>query len=254
MGSSGAANFFHYSPYLPLSCPVHSHPATPKQLRLFCRLTLFQFIILKYRFFYSEEALRRTQRRRTTTASTGSSLSQKKRRRRCYLRRAQQCRATASSRINLWLLPSHSLHNIFGFQTPRKMYCAFNKSYEDYKWYWKTLKDNGLWDKPTCLNRKQELGCLIDDVREVMPHCVIKDVRDRWPNPPNVPYQGHRRSWKARSPHMDRPHYSFSAQHSNVVLQLAYTLTHSYFCQWLLQEYFFVLIQSLARQSKTTRF
>lgn len=64
----------------------------------------------------------------------------------------------------------------------------------DYKWYWKTLKDNGLWDNPTYLDRKQELGCLIDDVREVMPHCVIKDVRDRWPNPPNVPYQGHRRS------------------------------------------------------------
>ena len=31
---------------------------------------------------------------------------------------------------------------------------------------------------------------MIDDVREVMPHCVIKDVRERWPNPPNVSYQG----------------------------------------------------------------
>lgn len=87
----------------------------------------------------------------------------------------------------------------------------------DYKWYWKTLKDNGLWDNPTYLDRKQELGCLIDDVREVMPHCVIKDVRDRWPNPPNVPYQGHRRSWKASWPYMDRPQNSFSAQYLNEV-------------------------------------
>ena len=35
--------FFHYSPYLPLSCPVHSHPATPKKLRLFCMLTLLLY-------------------------------------------------------------------------------------------------------------------------------------------------------------------------------------------------------------------
>ena len=30
------------------------------------------------------------------------------------------------------------------------------------------------------------------DVREVMLHCVVKDIRNRWPNPPNVPYQGYR--------------------------------------------------------------
>lgn len=28
--------------------------------------------------------------------------------------------------------------------------------------------------------RKEQLGCHIDDVREVMPHCVIKDVRERY--------------------------------------------------------------------------
>ena len=68
------------------------------------------------------------------------------------------------------------------------------KRRKDYKWYWRTLKDCGLWDNPQHLEKKLELGCLIDDVREVMPHCVIKDVRERWPNPPDVPYQGHRRS------------------------------------------------------------
>ena len=68
------------------------------------------------------------------------------------------------------------------------------KRRKDYRWFWRTLKDCGLWENPTYLARKQELGCMIDDVREVMPHCVIKDVCDRWPNPPNVPYQGHRHS------------------------------------------------------------
>ena len=68
------------------------------------------------------------------------------------------------------------------------------KRRNNYKWFWRTLKDCGLWENPTYLARKQDLGCMIDDVREVMPHCVIKDVRNRWPNPPHVPYQGHRRS------------------------------------------------------------
>ena len=68
------------------------------------------------------------------------------------------------------------------------------KRRKDYKWFCRTLKDCGLWENPTYLARKEELGCMIDDVREVMPHCVVKDVRNRWPNPPYVPYQGHRRS------------------------------------------------------------
>ena len=68
------------------------------------------------------------------------------------------------------------------------------KRRKDYKWYWRTLKVCGLWENSIYLERKEELGCLIDDVREVMPHCLVKDVRRRWPNPPHVPYQGHRRS------------------------------------------------------------
>lgn len=68
------------------------------------------------------------------------------------------------------------------------------KRRKDYKWYWRTLKDCGLWDNPVYQQRKEDLGCHIDDVREVMPHCVIKDVRGRWPNPPHVPYQGHQRA------------------------------------------------------------
>ena len=68
------------------------------------------------------------------------------------------------------------------------------KRRKDFKWYWRTLKDCGLWEDPLYQTRKQQLSCHIEDVREVMPHCVIKDVRERWPNPPHVPYQGHRRA------------------------------------------------------------
>lgn len=67
------------------------------------------------------------------------------------------------------------------------------KRLKDYRWYWRTLKDCGLWEDPVYLAHKTSLGCLIDDIREVMPHCVLKDVRGRWPNPEGVPYQGHRR-------------------------------------------------------------
>ncbi|CAH3016425.1 unnamed protein product, partial [Porites evermanni] len=49
------------------------------------------------------------------------------------------------------------------------------KRRKDYMWYWRTLKDCCLWEDPVYQARKEQLGCHIDDVREVMPHCVIKD-------------------------------------------------------------------------------
>ena len=41
------------------------------------------------------------------------------------------------------------------------------KRRKDYRWYWRTLKDCGLWENPIYLAHKLELGCLIDDAREV---------------------------------------------------------------------------------------
>ena len=35
------------------------------------------------------------------------------------------------------------------------------------------------------------VGIFIEDVREVLPNCVVADVRKRWPNPPDMPYKGH---------------------------------------------------------------
>ena len=36
------------------------------------------------------------------------------------------------------------------------------------------------------------LGGRVDGPREIMPLCVIKDVRRRYPNPDGVPYMGHK--------------------------------------------------------------
>ena len=43
------------------------------------------------------------------------------------------------------------------------------------------------------LARKVELGDHLDAVRERMPKFVVKDVRERFTNPPGIPYLGHKR-------------------------------------------------------------
>lgn len=66
----------------------------------------------------------------------------------------------------------------------------------DYRALYTILKRKGLWRDPIYVQRKEALGCYIDDVREVMPVCVVEDVRKRWPNLDRVPYCGHRRTWR----------------------------------------------------------
>ena len=66
-----------------------------------------------------------------------------------------------------------------------------SKRFKDYREYYRMLKRVGLWSNPVYVMRKTELGIYIDDVREVLPNCVVDDVRKRWPNPPDVPYKGH---------------------------------------------------------------
>lgn len=53
------------------------------------------------------------------------------------------------------------------------------------------FKKAGLWENAVYVEHKHELGIFIDDVREVIPNCVVGDVRKRWPNPPHIPYKGH---------------------------------------------------------------
>lgn len=102
---------------------------------------------------------------------------------------------------DLWLLLANAVHYSFRIQADGSRRGEDNKPHQAPKRIQVVLAySEGLWPlgKPYLPPTKRRLGCMIDDVREVMPHCVIKDVRNRWPNPPNVPYQGHRRSWKCQ--------------------------------------------------------
>ena len=64
----------------------------------------------------------------------------------------------------------------------------------DYRSFYTILNRRGLWRDPVYIARKEALGCYVEDVREVMPVCVVEDVRKRWPNPDGVRYCGRRRS------------------------------------------------------------
>lgn len=200
---SSQPSFLHDSPYSPLVCPVHFHLATPKKKKkksapvlkgnfipiYYSKIRMFSFTARKLFAVPSDEEpprpvpVRLFPRRNEAVAAICDESSR--------AAPPQVAESTCDFCLRAPCITSSDFK-------PRGRCSArltnHKKRRTDYKWYWKTLKDNGLWDNPTYLDRKQELGCLIDDVREVMPHCVIKDVRDRWPNPPNVPYQGHRRS------------------------------------------------------------
>ena len=65
-----------------------------------------------------------------------------------------------------------------------------SKRYKSYHEYYKLLKRVRLWYNPSYVERKRELEIYIDDVREVKPNCVVKDVRTKWPNPDGFHIKG----------------------------------------------------------------
>ena len=69
-----------------------------------------------------------------------------------------------------------------------------SKRHKDYQNFWKSLKDRGLWQHETDLHCKSSNGLSEVELRELMPQCVLNDTRKRYPNPPGVPYMGHRRA------------------------------------------------------------
>ena len=66
--------------------------------------------------------------------------------------------------------------------------------HKDYRKYWKLLMDIGFWETTVYQNLKSTAGLSDDDMRELMPECVIADVRKKFPNPPGIPYMGHKRA------------------------------------------------------------
>ena len=65
--------------------------------------------------------------------------------------------------------------------------------HKDYRRYWKFLKDISFGDTTVYQNMKTAAGLSDDDVRELMPNCVLVDVRKRFPNP-----QGMDHTWVTR--------------------------------------------------------
>ena len=67
------------------------------------------------------------------------------------------------------------------------------KRHKDYRKFWKSLKDRGLWQHELYINRKTAAGLSEVELRELMPQCVLNDTRKQYPNPPGVPYMGHKK-------------------------------------------------------------
>ena len=72
-----------------------------------------------------------------------------------------------------------------------------------YKKFWILMQRRGGWNEPRYQRKKERLlrrEMHLDDEawtsygerRDVMPDCVLDSVREIYPNPPNIPYMGHR--------------------------------------------------------------
>lgn len=51
------------------------------------------------------------------------------------------------------------------------------KRHKDYRRFWKSLKDRGLWQHELYINRKTAAGLSAVELRELMPQCVLDDTR-----------------------------------------------------------------------------
>lgn len=68
-----------------------------------------------------------------------------------------------------------------------------------YKKYWKVLKDRYVWMDRRYQNRRARMIKEVRDrgeepvrvEREIIPDCVLEQVRGLYPNPPDMPYMGH---------------------------------------------------------------
>jgi hypothetical protein len=58
--------------------------------------------------------------------------------------------------------------------------------------FWNMCYIRGLWADERYIQKKEEVHGEVNIRREIMPDCVCKSVRYWYPNPPNVPYMGHK--------------------------------------------------------------
>lgn len=67
---------------------------------------------------------------------------------------------------------------------------------EQYRRYWKVISNHHGWNHPRYVAKKRQAGhgggWTVIHMREIMPECVLKQVRGLYPNPPSRPYMGHK--------------------------------------------------------------
>jgi hypothetical protein len=70
-----------------------------------------------------------------------------------------------------------------------------SKRKDIYSRFWKCINNRRGWNHPLYLRKKEVAGggpWVVTCVREVMPECVLKLARSKYPNPANRPYMGHK--------------------------------------------------------------
>ncbi len=67
-----------------------------------------------------------------------------------------------------------------------------------YKKFWTMMDRRGAWNNPRYLNKKRRILDITNQdlstvwtVREIMPNCILNQVRGSYPNPPGQSYMGH---------------------------------------------------------------
>ena len=63
-----------------------------------------------------------------------------------------------------------------------------------YRRFWHIIDNVGGWNTPQYLRKKAETGGqtnIVQHRREIMPECVLKIVRQKFPNPAGKDYMGH---------------------------------------------------------------
>lgn len=81
-----------------------------------------------------------------------------------------------------WWPSEDSQANIGNNRHRRKLYHSF----------WTMMYNRGAWTLPQYLEKKNQQVGRVNIKREVMPACICDQVRRWFPNPPDIPYMGHR--------------------------------------------------------------
>ena len=91
-----------------------------------------------------------------------------------------------------FLIPCVTVHDHYwlgeGQPESRENHCVRKIKYKS---YWKVINNSGGWNNNRYLQKKVAAGGQVNDKRELMPYCVVSQLRTLYPNPVNMPYMGH---------------------------------------------------------------